>query len=129
MLPTLIKRAFYDASEQHEPASQWLLHGRQSADISNTPVYCRRCYPGIPVLQDNNGDGNGDEVKRHPRPFGGYVLTIAGSRLMRPTNQFTQMEANLASSGAVDTRLGHDPMPDDTRLTGSWTRTRVARDI
>ena len=81
--PGLIRRAFYPALWQNG-----------TTHLDGSPV----APEPIPVLLDTNADGNGDTLGEVATdPFDGYVLTIAnGPAAATDTNQFSQMEANMA---------------------------------
>ncbi len=99
--PGLIRRAFYPALWSN--TAQHLNGCYTDGDAVRHPNQCALLVPpvpvAIPVLEDLNGDGNGDVLDETNAndPFDQYVLTIAdGPAVAADTNQFTQMEGNQA---------------------------------
>jgi cytochrome c peroxidase len=113
--PGLTRRAFYPALWDN--TSQHLNGCYTDGDAIRHPNQCAAGSVAIPVLQDLNGDGNGDVlVDSAADPFDQYVLTIAaGAAAAADTNQFTQMEANQALFWGLSIHAwGTILMPDDT---------------
>jgi len=114
--PALIRRAFYTAlwvnTDDH-------LNGCYTD--GDTELHPNQCAPGsvaIPVLQDAGAGGFADDivVDSPADPFDNYVLMLAsGAADPADTNQFTQMEGNMALFFGLSVNAwAQILMPDDT---------------
>jgi cytochrome c peroxidase len=84
--PALVRRAFYNELWQSA-----VRHLNGCYTNGNTPACVGNAVPVIPMLQ------GGAVVNSHSDPFDGYVLNVAnGPSLLGNTNQFSQMEGNMA---------------------------------
>lgn len=111
----LIRNAFYNTLWNN--TTQHLNGCYTDGDAVRHPNQCAAGSVAIPVLQDTDGDGNGDVVVNSSAdPFDNYVLSIApGPADPADTNQFAQMEANMPLFFGLSIHAwGTILVPDDT---------------
>jgi len=108
--PGLIKRAFYDALWNNTSA-----HLNGCYTDGNAAIHPNQCAAGTVAIPVLNAAGTAVEDSAAD-PFDNYVLTpAAGAAVATNTNQFTQMEGNMALFWGLSIHAwGTILMPDDT---------------